>query len=113
MRSSITFNFASTIIFPRYEDIFKLDLKKFCKLSNFISLKLKIALYLLHNNFKMARNILFRIKASMPNVQQTIKYISQYRLENPNNPHDHDLNMVVIYLKNNNIEEATRILDTI
>jgi hypothetical protein len=61
----------------------------------------------------MPRNIISRIKASMPNVQQTIKYITQYRLENPENPHDQELYMVVLYLKNNNVEEAARILSAI
>ena len=61
----------------------------------------------------MPRNIISLIKASLPNVQQTIKYISQYRLENQETPYDKELYLVVLYLKNNNIDEATRVMNNI
>ena len=61
----------------------------------------------------MPRNILLRIKASLSNTPEAIKYITQYRLEYPENPHDHELHMILLHLKNNNIDEARRIINTI
>jgi hypothetical protein len=61
----------------------------------------------------MPGNILLRIKASISRAPETIKYITQYRLEYPDNPYDHELHLILLHLKNNNFDEARRILNSI